>query len=503
MKGNSIAQASVRITTDADKLHSGLRGVGTDVDKWGKTAGGKAGGSFGSSFSGGLKFGVAAVAIGVVAKGVSELVQGFGELTDAIDKTSKLATTLGMPTESLVGWQHAADLSGVSSEELNVALLRFRKQTEGPMDEALTNFLRSLEGITDEGQRSAAMTAAFGKAGQRLAPMFADGAAGIEKMKAEAKALGITFTAEEGKQVEAANDAITRVKTGFRGLWQGVVVGLAPTLESVMGFVQGAVKFARPFIDWFSRGFNQLWDIGKIVFKGLKELIGGLFGSIGIADDSPFGKWLIDLPTIEVVAVKVFRTVGTVGAYMWDVLKAGAGALAIGVASIIKGFSMLVGAFKKIVELLKELPEELRPAGMDKFIAGVGAFEEDVGGLAKGVFDWGMGAVKGIGDSAKEWNKWLDGALTKKKELEKPGNRNQLGGEFGFPSLVSDPAKLAAAFTRGSREAYSMAVRNRFGITDDKDKKQVDELKKIKKNGEIGNKKLGDIKDIFDDLGAG
>ena len=61
---------------------------------------------------------------GALFYGVSRFVRSSVELGDELDKSSK---TLGISTQALQAWRHAAELSGVNQEQMNGSLVRFQR----------------------------------------------------------------------------------------------------------------------------------------------------------------------------------------------------------------------------------------------------------------------------------------------------------------------------------------------------------------------------------------
>lgn len=491
--GSTIARGSVLITTDADLLHKGMSDAGKDVDKFGKSAGKKGGHGFGGGFAMGLKGALPLMAGMLAFDGVKHAAEAFSELTEEMDKTSKLSESLDFPTERLVGWQHAAELSGVSNDDLTIAFQKLRKTTEGPLEESLLKIADKFEKAEDAGDKARILVDAFGKSGQKLAPMFKDGAKGIEEMVQEAKDLGITFDAKTGQQIEAANDAITKVKSAFKGLGKQFLIFIAPMVEGVANFVTKTVKLLRPTIDWMLRGFRTLEKIGAGMWEAIEkaaqdanqwitQTFSGMFDFMG------------EMPTIEEVVVGVFRAIGVSAAMAWDVIKLGAGVAAMAASGVIGAFGSVLDGWTAIMSLAKELPEELRPAGIDKHIKDSEELAAKIKGIGEGLGKWGEDAVTGFGKSAEDFNKWLDATLAKTKavkdEVKKPGE------------LKGDDLKFSDAVLKGTKEAYSMVVKNQFGdlMGEGTDKKQLKEQKKINKGvnkvadgvGKI-NKKLEDI----------
>ncbi len=238
------------------------------------------------------KFGAAlgAVAIGAL---VVYTVKAF----KAIDVTAKLAHEMEIATEKLIGYELAAGLSGVSSELLFKAIGKMAKivgEAKSGIStgtKALEDFgleLKEIEGLTtsqvfekfadkisaipDPMERAAKASLIFGRAGGKLLNFFSLGSAGLAKVKAEADALGISFSAIDAAKVEAANDAILRMQTVAKGVGNTIAVQVAPFVEVI------ATKMAE-FV-------KEAGGIDTIVNKHLKksvEFIGIFIEGINLA----------------------------------------------------------------------------------------------------------------------------------------------------------------------------------------------------------------------------
>ena len=84
--------------------------------------------------------------------------------------------------------------------------------------------------VNDPSRRAALAMQVFGKAGQKLIPMMAGGAAGIKALQAEAASLGRTMTTEQAQAAADLTDAWNRVKSAWTGAAQQGGASLAPAL---------------------------------------------------------------------------------------------------------------------------------------------------------------------------------------------------------------------------------------------------------------------------------
>lgn len=176
---------------------------------------------------------------GLILNGLKNMIFGLAEQADILAKQS---AALGISTDELQQWQHAAVLSGASAEEFSGAFTKFNKNVAdaaagtGPAADALRTLgvsvkdsagklgapidlldgvAAGLEKVQDPAKRTQAIMALFGKSGAKLIPLFSQGADGIKKMREEVEELGGGFSSDFAKRSEAMNDSITRLNLAW------------------------------------------------------------------------------------------------------------------------------------------------------------------------------------------------------------------------------------------------------------------------------------------------
>jgi hypothetical protein len=500
---NSIAKANVLITADANGLHSTLASVGKDVHKlegMGKGAGG--GGAGGGGMLGMLgKMPPVAVAAGAAVAVFGLAVKESLDTLDDMRKQGDMASALGLTAEQFTGMAGVAKSFGEDTKEFVESLVTMGKlgsdaaagvgEVAGPAfkalnidaaefvkmraDEQFWLMMKSIKAIEDPLTRTRTLMSAFGEdGGKLLLPMLSKSDEELRKM-----AKGFEISGESMKKAAAASDAVKNVKTAVGGMWREIVVAAAPAIEGVANFVGKVVEFVKPVGEWFGRMwqtefklFGLLWEEGgKVVSEvvtWIKETAGDMFG------------WTSELPTIQEVVVAVFRAIGISAALVWDTIKLGGGVIAVVAGEIVTGFGVVIDTLNEMMSVARAIPRSLRPPELDAFLDSSEAIAASAARTGKAMGDWGKKAVTGWGDSAFQFDAWLNKSLAKK-----PGEAAGAAatGAGGGPAITADPVKLGAAMVKGSKEAYSLEVRNRFGI-EDKDKtakKHLDATKGVKK----------------------
>ena len=181
-----------------------------------------------------------------------------------MDRIGKFSDEVGISTEKLVSYEHAAAQTGTSIEALNKGLQRMVRRIgearagygEGlkgieqlgltseqlaamDMSEAFEAVAEKIKSIEDPAKRAAAAYALFGRQGQDLMNLLMSGKDGIAAYVAEAEKLGITFSREEAAKVEAYNDAFDELKKRFIGLARDAAPAVAEKLNLLLDLVRG------------------------------------------------------------------------------------------------------------------------------------------------------------------------------------------------------------------------------------------------------------------------
>lgn len=246
-------------------------------------------------------FAVAAAA-GAAAATVAAraMVSVFNDVAPQIDEISKAAGRLDMTTESLAGLGHAATLSGSSVSELAKGLTLMHRNiadaatgigTATPAldrlglsaaalkqlsaDEMFLQIADAINKLPTAAERTSAAMDIFGRSGANLLPLMLEGRAGIEAMMAEAQRLGITFSAEQGRMVEAANDAMDKIGIAIGGLKNQLAIGLAPTITVLSeSFAQWVAS-----LNSGTEGINKTGGAAQ-AFAGKMALIGDVIHTV-------------------------------------------------------------------------------------------------------------------------------------------------------------------------------------------------------------------------------
>ena len=250
--------------------------------------------------------------LGQIGVNVAKLTVAFGTLGVAagaaivrnqmksIDALGKTADKIGVTTEALGAMRHAADLTGVSTSTMDMALQRFVRRTSEaargtgeargalqelglsagdlsrlPLDEAMQQVADAMQGVGSQSDRVRLAMKLFDSEGVSLLQTLKGGSAGLKEMADEAEALGILLSRADVAQVEAANDALTRSAAIFDGLAAQFTVAIAPFVEEVANQMRQAALDTEDF-------GNMGFEAARSVVKGVAAMINTFDGGANI-----------------------------------------------------------------------------------------------------------------------------------------------------------------------------------------------------------------------------
>ncbi len=236
-----------------------------------------------------------------------------------VDALAKTADKIGITTEALAGLQHAAELTGVSTETMNMALQRMtRRVAEAamgsgeavkalkelridagalvklPLDQQMEIVADAMQGVETQADRVRLAMKLFDSEGVALVNTLAGGSEGLREMAAEAGHLGIAISRVDAAQIEAANDAVTRAKGVFTGLGNQLGTAFAPIIKEVAdNFRQAALdnaefgnvgqQVARVVVKAFAKVASAVYTVRKMILlvrMGMQVMLGEIVGGV-------------------------------------------------------------------------------------------------------------------------------------------------------------------------------------------------------------------------------
>lgn len=234
--------------------------------------------------------------------GIGALITASLRATDTLTKT---ASKIGTTTESLSALRYAADISGVATNTLDMALQRFtRRAAEAaagtgeakaaikelglnarelqklPLDKQMLELADAFGNVETESDKLRLAFKLFDSEGAALVNTLSLGSKGMQELFSEAEDLGLIMSTTASKGVENTVDALTKLFGLMRGITNQTVAALAPAIQyltdTLRNFVLQGIKDANGSVI----GFAQTLAISLIggiqaALKGFENLANG------------------------------------------------------------------------------------------------------------------------------------------------------------------------------------------------------------------------------------
>ena len=329
----------------------------------------------------------------------------------SIDALAKTADKLGVTTEGLAGLRHAAEQTGVASNQLDMGLQRMTRRiaeaAQGtgeakaalaelglnakamaklPLDVQFQKVAGAMSQVESQSDKIRLGFKLFDSEGVNLINTLKVGEEGLQGFAQEAVELGLAVSRIDAAKVEAANNAIGRAKGAAEGLGNKLTVELAPYIEEVatqfvdamkngedMGErVTAAIDFVADAVAFTADAVHGL----QVVFKALKaaaltasEYILKGYSAIGKGIDTITGTMLEAIASVmEAGAVLPDWAGGELFAGAADSIKGVRAGLAETTAGISKFADEVAGyAATARTELHDMAMQELPSVGINKY----------------------------------------------------------------------------------------------------------------------------------------
>ena len=377
----------------------------------------------------------AAEAIGVfeAARGLKEYVTSTIE---AVGQTKILAERVGFSVEGFQKLAYAAKFAHVDQDTLATSLGQLSKRLgevaiegSGPAADALKRFglsaqtlaamgpekafgvlLGVMEKISNPMERSAVAMDLFGKSGQGMINLVAQGGAGIKGMGDEASRLGIALSAVDVAKTVEAEEAMIRLSAASQGFANLVVTQLSPYITLVID----------KYMEWGYSGTKS----ASFITQGMEWVVSGIGLVIDTVNVLKAGFWGL-LAAGDLVASGMVTSFQLVGMTI-DRISVALGQSSLGLGDFFQSFNAQIQ--KNMADHINLSKEAIEKVGQGKKV--IRDLVDDVQGAAQARAE--KAAKKGAGFIAP-------GAIGAKP----------------------DEQKFASAIEMGSKEAYSAILDSR------------------------------------------
>lgn len=253
--------------------------------------------------------------------GITLLVRQSIQATDALAKT---AQKIGTTTEALSRMRYAAELTGVATATMDMALQRFVRRTAEaargtgeakgalrelnldaaelinmPLDQQLIELSNAFDAVRTDADKVRLAMKLFDSEGVALVNTLGAGRDALIEMFNEAESLGIVMSGNAAAGVEKANDAITRLLTLFKGVRDQLVAALAPALERLTTIIKDKLLAQLNSVNGDFTAFAELLRTKLlngivVILQTVARLVRGLEGAA-------------DAATYVVLAIKAWK----------------------------------------------------------------------------------------------------------------------------------------------------------------------------------------------------
>jgi hypothetical protein len=247
-----------------------------------------------------------AAIIGAAVSAASAAIGFFGvKLYDAIkattdlgDELNALRQTTGISAESLSSLTLAFETNDLSMKEGAASIERFNKKLYdaqqgnkeasrvfqalgldvkkfgGDSEAALIAIADKFSQFQDGAGKTALAIDLFGRGGAKLIPVLNEGADGLAKFRAEARAAGIVMTDETAKAADDLNDSLKVLSAYTRGFWQELATPFVKAFADIASGMRQARLEGDGFFGAMLGGLQKLAQYGFGVGSEQQELSG-------------------------------------------------------------------------------------------------------------------------------------------------------------------------------------------------------------------------------------
>jgi hypothetical protein len=260
-----------------------------------------------SAIDGVTKFGqqlAAAFAVGTVVAGIKRNI-------DAMDDLSKAVAKVGIGAEDLQRLRYAADLSGVSAEQLDKAVTSLAagmstladgtdetskalrsigaQAGEGPV-QTLKRISDQFKAMPDGMEKTALAVDLFGKKiGPDMIPLLNAGGAALQELADQADKFGGVLSGGTLQAAEAFNDNLSRLQRTASGIGAQISAGLLPTLVAITDDLTDAATAGDGFVSTGNKIGEVLMEIYGFGLKAAATLqaLGIVLAGLAAAATNP------------------------------------------------------------------------------------------------------------------------------------------------------------------------------------------------------------------------
>jgi len=346
------------------------------------------------------------------------------------DQFDKLSMKTGISAKTLSQWDHAANMSGVSTEKFGANVLKLNQQmaaaaqgnkaaqlafrragvsirdSAGNMktaDQVMLEMSNTFKKMPEGIYKSDLAMAIFGKSGADMIPLLQGGSAAIQDLIKQSDELGMTFSNDEAKASAEFCDNLDTLKKSARGVFNTIgkqlIPIITPLLQSMAKWISSNRELISTKIGEFLENFKsvlpQIRDFLTGVITGVNNTAAALGGWAPLLKNS--GKLFLAIKTIQLAS---WLTVTSKAALVLGksfiklipvIIKFGIALLANPIGLVIAAIAALVAAgyflyknWDKVVAFIKNMWEGVKTFFANTFNSIVSLFDD---GFVSGILN--------------------------------------------------------------------------------------------------------------------
>lgn len=282
----------------------------------------------------------------------------------SLDTLNDFSARTGIGVEALQGYSVAAKMAGVDTEAFGTAVQKLAvnigKATPGDaLDKSLKGInlsvaqLRTLapeeqfsaignaiSQLPTTAERAAVAVEIFGKQGAALAPLFREGAASIEELRARAERLGVIVSETQVNNVADMNDAFDLVRATIEGITGQVIGNLGPAITNV---TDQFLKFVETWSGAQGEGGTGIANaITDVLLQGA-EYFAGIFDTF-VAQVGPVGETFSYAAEVFDLTSKILLTASEGLRAAFNALQGGIDMILIGLGKIVESLGSYISS---------------------------------------------------------------------------------------------------------------------------------------------------------------
>lgn len=233
------------------------------------------------------------------ALGAAAMVSAVKNVVSSLDEIGKTADRIGITTDALQELRAVAESAGVEQSALDNSIEKLGKGLAEAatgigtakyaldelglsandlmglgLDGALAKIADEINKVPDPMQKTVLATQLFGRSGTPMLNLLREGAAGMDKMRKEARELGIVIDEDLIRNAEEAQTQLDLMSRVINAELSSALINLAPLLVSAATSVASLSRAASDFLSIRIEPLPELLDAEGV--KALAAEMGGL-----------------------------------------------------------------------------------------------------------------------------------------------------------------------------------------------------------------------------------